>query len=100
MNGMRSSPASAIVSSRAAGALSGEAQWGPPRADRRSAVVSSMIPIDAATGRSSSSSARVITPGLRCGSSPVSSSTRAATRARYSIVVAHARAASSSRATR
>ena len=47
VNGIRSSPASAIVSSRRAGTLSGEAQCGPPFAPSRSAVVSSMIPIDA-----------------------------------------------------
>ena len=52
MNGIASSPASRIVSSRRAGTLSGEAQCGPPRAASRSAVVSSMIPIEAATGRS------------------------------------------------
>ena len=34
-----------------------------------------MIPIDAETGRSATRSSRLITPGLRCGSSPVSSST-------------------------
>ena len=46
-----------------------------------------MIPIEAETGRSSSSSARVITPGFRCGRSPVSSSTSRAQRSRYSSVV-------------
>ena len=34
-----------------------------------------MIPIDADTGRSARRSSRVRTPGFRCGSSPVSSST-------------------------
>ena len=67
VNGTASSPASRIVSRRRAGSLSGEAQCGPPFAPSRSAVVSSMIPIEAETGRSASSSARVITPGLRCG---------------------------------
>ena len=70
VNGIESSPASRIVSRRRAGTLSGDAQCGPPFAPSRSAVVSSMIPIDAETGRSASSSARVITPGLRCGSRP------------------------------
>ena len=41
-------------------------------------VVSSIIPIDGATGLSRCISCHVITPGLRCGSSPVSSSTRTA----------------------
>ena len=52
VNGIASSPASRIVSSRAAGNLSGEAQCGPPRSASRSASVSSMIPIEAETGRS------------------------------------------------
>ena len=64
VNGIRSSPASRIVSRRRAGSLSGEAQCGPPLRRDRSAVVSSMIPIEAETGRSASSSARVITPGI------------------------------------
>ena len=70
VNGIASSPARRIVSRRRAGILSGEAQCGPPFSPSRSAVVSSMIPIDAQTGRSASSSARVITPGFRCGSRP------------------------------
>ena len=56
VNGIASSPASRIVSSRTAGTLSGDAQCGPPFSDSRSETVSSMIPIDADTGRSSSSS--------------------------------------------
>ena len=95
MNGIASSPASRIVSSRTAGTLSGEAQCGPPFNDSRSDTVSSMIPIDAETGRNSSSSSRLITPGLRCGSIPVSSRTRPAQCARYSIVVAKPSSASS-----
>ena len=51
VNGIASSPASRIVSRRLAGTLSGDAQCGPPFAESRSAVVSSMIPIDAETGR-------------------------------------------------
>ena len=85
--------------SRRAGSLSGEAQCGPPFSPSRSAVVSSMIPIEAETGRSASSSARVMTPGLRCGSSPVSSSTSRAQCSRYSSVVSQPSARSSSRAT-
>ena len=99
MNGTRSSPARRIVSRRRAGTLSGDAQCGMPFAESRSATVSSMIPIDAETGRSAAISSRVITPGLRCGSSPVSSSTSRAQWARYSSVVAQPSAASSSRAT-
>ncbi len=84
VNGIASSPASRIVSSRRAGTLSGDAQCGPPFAPSRAAVVSSMIPIEAETGRSASNSARLITPGLRCGRRPVSSRTRRAQRSRYS----------------
>ena len=99
MNGIRSSPARSIVSSRRAGTLSGEAQCGPPFSESRSETVSSMIPIEAETGRSAASSSRLITPGFRCGSSPVSSSTSFAIRPRYSSVVSQPSAASSSRAT-
>ena len=70
VNGIASSPARRIVSSRRAGILSGEAQCGPPFSPSRSAVVSSMIPIEAETGRSSSSSARVITPGIEVRQEP------------------------------
>ena len=52
VKGIASSPASRIVSSRRAGALQGDAQCGPPFRPSRSAVVLSMIPIDAETGRS------------------------------------------------
>ena len=65
VNGIRSSPANSIVSRRRAGSLSGEAQCGPPFAASRSAVVSSMIPIEAETGRSATSSSRLITPGIQ-----------------------------------
>ena len=63
---------------------------GPVRAALRGQAlrdVSSMIPIEAETGRSAASSSLLITPGFRCGSSPVSSSTSLAHRARYSSVV-------------
>ena len=53
-----------------AGSLSGEAQCGPPRAPSRSAVVSSMIPIDALTGRSRSSSAARHHPGVEVRQQP------------------------------
>ncbi len=78
VNGIASSPASRIVSRRAAGRLSGEPKCGPPRSESRSAAVSSMSPCDAVTSRSAASSSRVSTPGLACGSRPVSSSTSAA----------------------
>ena len=52
---------------------------GRPVSDHsRVAVVSSIMPIDAATGLSRWISSQVSTPGLRWGSSPVSSSTRIA----------------------
>ncbi len=100
MNGIRSSPASAIVSSRRAGTLSGEPKCGPPRSDSRSDDVSSMIPCDTETPRSSASSSRVMTPGFACGRSPVSARTSSHMRARYSIVVSQPSSASSSRAAR
>ncbi len=89
VNGTRASPASRSVSSRAAGSLSGEPKCGPPRRESRSAVVSSIIPIEAATGRRAPRSrAASSTPGLRCGRSAVSSSTARAAAARYSSVEA------------
>ncbi len=51
VNGTASSPASRSVSSRAAGCLSGEPKCGPPRAQSRSAVLSSIMPCDALTRR-------------------------------------------------
>ncbi len=56
VNGMASRPASSIVRSLTAGNLSGEPKWGPPRWERRSDDVSSMIPIDALTCLSLASS--------------------------------------------
>ena len=65
-----------IARSRTAGSLSGLPKCGPPGSlQSRSAVVSSIIPMLAATGFSRVSSAQDSTPGLRCGSRPVSSST-------------------------
>ena len=98
MNGTPAAPAASSVASRAAGSLSGEPKCGPPRSASRSEVVSSMSPIEAETGRSARTSASVSTPGFRCGSSPVSSSTARAARSTYSSVVAQPSAASSSRA--
>lgn len=72
-------PASSRTRSRTAGSLSGEPWCGPPGSDhRRVAVVSSIIPIDGATGLSRWSSDQDSTPGLRWGSRPVSSRTRMA----------------------
>ena len=76
VNGTLSSPASRIVSSRTAGCLSGEPKCTPPFSHSRSLVDSSMMPWLAVTSRSAAISSRVITPGLACGSRPVSRSTR------------------------
>ena len=79
VNGTLLRPASSRTRSRAAGSLSGLPKWGAPRSvNRRRAVVSSIIPIDGATGFSRWKSCSLITPGLRCGSRPVSSITRIA----------------------
>ncbi len=79
VNGTLDRPASSSTRSRTAGSLSGEPWWGPPFSDHsRVAVVSSIMPMDGATGFSRCRSVHVITPGFRCGSSPVSSSTRTA----------------------
>ena len=79
MNGTARRPASVRVRSRTAGSLSGLPWWAAPGVvNRRVAVVSSIMPIDGATGLSRDSSAQLMTPGLRCGSRPVSSSTRIA----------------------
>ena len=79
VNGTASRPASSRTRSRTAGSLSGEPWCASPRVSKsRREVVSSIIPIDGATGLSRFSSSHDITPGFRCGSSPVSSSTRTA----------------------
>jgi len=49
-----------------------------PDSNSRRDVVPSIMPIDGETGLSRFISVHDITPGLRCGSSPVSSSTRTA----------------------
>ena len=51
-------------------------------------VVSSIIPMLGATGLSRAISSQLITPGFRCGSSPVSSSTRTAIARTYDSVSA------------
>ncbi len=79
VNGTAARPASSSTRSRTAGSLSGEPKCGPPGSDHsRVEVVSSIIPMDGATGFSRSMSCQLITPGFRCGSRPVSSSTRTA----------------------
>ncbi|SLH08603.1 Uncharacterised protein [Mycobacteroides abscessus subsp. abscessus] len=66
-----------MARSRTAGSLSGLPWWHCPfSVNSRVAVVSSIMPIDWATGLSRAISAQLITPGLRWGSRPVSSSTR------------------------
>ena len=96
--GMPSSPAERSVSSRLAGTLSGEPKCGPPRAHKRSAALSSMMPIDTLTGLSRRISSARMTPAFRCGSNPVSSSTSLAMRSRYSSVLAAPAASSAARA--
>ena len=79
VNGIDSRPASSSTRNRTAGSLSGEPKWASPLvSNRRLEVVSSIIPIDGETGLSRLISSHDITPGLRWGSRPVSSSTRIA----------------------
>ncbi len=61
-------------------------------------VVSSIMPSDGATGLSRCRSDQLMTPGLRCGSSPVSSSTRIAIARTYASVSSYPWASSHSRA--
>ncbi len=76
VNGTASRPASSRTRSRTDGSLSGEPWCGPPgSAHSRAAVVSSIMPMLGAAGLSRCSSCQLSTPGFRCGSSPVSSST-------------------------
>ena len=79
VNGTPERPASSRTRSRSAGSLSGE-PWcaSPGVVHSRLLVVSSIMPIDGATGLSRWISSHDITPGFRCGSRPVSSSTRIA----------------------
>ncbi len=76
VNGTALRPASWSTRSLTSGSLSGLPKCGPPRSvNSRAAVVSSIIPMDGATGLSRWKSGQLSTPGFRCGSSPVSSST-------------------------
>ena len=79
VNGTERRPASSSTRRRTSGSLSGEPKWASPRvSNSRREVVSSIIPIDGETGLRRLISSHDITPGLRWGSSPVSSSTRIA----------------------
>ena len=80
VNGTPTRPASSSTRSRTAGSLSGEPKWAcPGSVNSRVDVVSSIMPmrrrdrLEPLQVRPAS-----CTPGLRCGSSPVSSSTRIA----------------------
>ena len=72
-------PATRRVSSRREGCLSGEPKCGPPRSHSFADADSSMMPIDGATRRRRESCSAFMSPGFRCGSSPVSRSTSPAT---------------------
>ena len=79
VNGTFDRPASSSTRSRTAGSLSGDPKCGWPfSSNSRRDVVSSIIPMLGATGFSRCRSCHDITPGFRCGSRPVSSSTRIA----------------------
>ncbi len=99
VNGTALRPASSNTRRRTAGSLSGEPKCGPPGSDQsRVAVVSSIMPIDAATGFSRWNSVQLSTPGFRCGSRPVSSSTRIDIARTYARVSSYPCASSHSRA--
>ncbi len=87
VNGTPTRPASSRTLSRTAGSLSGDPKcaW-PGSVNNRREVVSSIIPIDGATGLRRCRSDHDMTPGLRCGSSPVSSKTRMAMARTYASV--------------
>jgi hypothetical protein len=77
VKGIERRPASSSTRNRTAGSLSGDPKWASPFVSNSlRLVVSSIIPIDGETGFSRFISSHDITPGLRWGSSPVSSSTR------------------------
>ena len=79
VNGTLTRPASSSTRRRTFGSLSGLPKCGWPfSVNSRAEVVSSIMPMDGATGFSRWKSAQLSTPGLRWGSSPVSSSTRMA----------------------
>ncbi len=87
VNGTADRPASSSTRSLIAGSLSGLPKCAPPGSvNSRCAVVSSIMPIDGATGLSRWKSFQLSTPGFRCGSSPVSSSTRIAIALTYDSV--------------
>ncbi len=76
VKGTADRPASSRTRSLTFGSLSGLPKCGPPGSvNKRSAVVSSIMPMEGATGLRRWKSGQLSTPGLRCGSSPVSSST-------------------------
>ena len=66
VNGIFSSPAARIISSRRSGCLVGEPWW----ATRSGLIDSSISPCEAVTSRRRSSSSRVQTPMFVCGSMP------------------------------
>ncbi|MNQ28586.1 hypothetical protein D3C85_418800 [compost metagenome] len=77
VNGTASSPAKRMVSSRAAGTLSGEPKCGPPRSHNRLDALSSIRPWLTDTLRSAAMSCSSMTPAFTCGRSPVSADTSA-----------------------
>ena len=82
VNGILSSPAARIVSSRRAGCFVGEPAW--TVSISRSLIDSSISPCEAVTSRSRARSARSSTPRFVCGSSPRSSA-RSQTQATYDV---------------
>ena len=79
VNGTDSRPASSSTRNRTSGSLSGDPKCASPLVSKsRREVVSSIIPIDGETGLRRVISSHDMTPGLRCGNNPVSSSTRTA----------------------
>ena len=98
VKGTRCLPAASMVPILLAGTLSGEAQCARFGPSSRSEACSSMIPCETDTRRSARTSSSERTPGLACGSSPVSSSTSRQQWARYSMVVAKPSSSSSRRA--
>ena len=79
VKGIECRPASSSTRNRTSGSLSGEPKCARPLVSKsRREVVSSIMPIEGETGLRRLSSSHDITPGLRWGSSPASSSTRTA----------------------
>ena len=88
VNGTFDRPASSSTRSRTAGSLSGEPKCAPcGSVNSRVEVVSSIMPIDGATGLSRCRSAHDNTPGFRCGNNPVRSNTRIAIARTYANVL-------------